>query len=98
MSLETIEKETEQVAERRRRFVSNPEEFYHQSEIIFAAVKTDNGIGILTGAVSRPEMEAALTRLNYRTFSLFTQMDMAALIKKSESEIVLPPESGKIIV
>lgn len=98
MSHETIEKETEQEAKRRRLMKEKPEEFIHQSEIVMAVLKTDKGQAICHGAVPRVEMEAALTRLGYRTYSLFNQMDMAAMLKSKESEIITAPGSGKIIV
>lgn len=94
----SVSEETEKEAERRRLMKEKPEEFYHQSEIIVAAVKKNNGIGVFTGAVSRIEMEISLTRINYKIMEMFTHMDMAALLKSKESEIITAPESGKILV
>ncbi len=98
MSLETIEKETAQEAEKRRRlkeFETTPENFIHVTDVIIAAVKSEHGTQICLGACKRNEMEAALSRLTYKVFSLFSQMDMAALLKQKESEIILPPGTDK---
>jgi hypothetical protein len=98
MSVEDIVGSTEAEAERRRLMKEKPEEFFHQSEIIVAAVKKNGGIGILTGAVPRHEMEIAMVRIWYKTMEMFTQMDMAKFLKDKESEIVTAPDAGKIIV
>lgn len=100
MSLEQIEKETEFIAERRRKFKElfeqDPDSFFHRDEVIMAALKSEKGVAICFGDCKRAEMEQALTRLTYRLFSMFTQMDMAAMLK-SKSGIITPPESGKIV-
>lgn len=101
MSHKEIEEETEKVAEHRRRlkeFEDKPENFIHVDEIVIAAVRMEKRIVIFTGAVNRTEMEIALTRVNYKVMQMFTEMDMTALLKKKQNEIVTPPNSGKIII
>lgn len=76
--------------EREARFKSHPEEYFHQDEIVLAVIKTENGMATLHGAVTRSEMEMALTRVNYKTFMNFQTMDMRAAMKAKQTDIILP--------
>lgn len=83
---------------KREKFAEDPSKFYGEDEIVMAVIKNSNGgLGVLHGAVQRGVMEQALTRLTHRTYFMFQQMDVAAMMKARESEIVTPKGSGEII-
>lgn len=88
----------ESLAARRKLFEEHPEQFYHQDEIIMAAIKMENGtVGICHGAVSRMIMESSLTRINYKTMMIFQMMDMQrelAREQKDESPIITGSHNG----
>lgn len=79
-------------------FAKDPDMFVHVDDIIVAALKSDRGIGIAIGRCQRHEMEMSLTRLNYKVFSLFQDLDMKAMLMAKQGGLVVPAEAGKIIV
>lgn len=90
---ETIAKELKAA-----QFAKDPDMFIHVDDVIVAALKLDRGIGIAIGRCQRQEMEMSLTRLNYKVFSLFQDLDMKAMLMAKQGGIITAPEAGKIIV
>lgn len=78
-------------------FAKDPDMFIHVDDIVVAAIKSDRGIGIAIGRCQRQEMEMSLTRLNYKVFSLFQDLDMRAMMMAKQRGLVVPPEAGNII-
>ena len=92
----TVEQEKTPEQLKRERFETNPEEFYHQSDIILGAVKHNESIAIVTGAVPRSQIEIALTRLTFKVFSMFQMLEMQKIASEieNESKIVTPQKGG----
>lgn len=82
---------------RQKQWEKDPSVFVHQDDIVIAAIKIDRGIGVFSGGHPRSDMELALTRMQYKAFSIFNQMEMAALVRSKQSSIITAPESGKIV-
>lgn len=82
-------------------FLKHPEEFIHVEEIVIGALKDKNGsIGVMIGKCSRQDLELGLTRISYRGFSLFQQMEIQQAIKREKEGIITAPgakPSGGII-
>lgn len=99
-NFDKIKKQQEAAALKKAQFEKDPDMFVHIDDIVCAAIKSERGIGVMLGRCQRMEMELSLTRLTYRVYGLFQQMDMQAMLaaKQRESGIVTPPESGKIII
>lgn len=79
-------------------FAKDPDQFIHVDDIIVAALRAEHGFGIAIGRCQRPEMEMCLTRLQYKVYQLFQDLDMKAMLIAKQSGLVVPPEVGKIIV
>lgn len=77
---------------RAEEYEKDPSKFFHQDDIVMAVVKTEKGMATLHGACTRGEIEMALSRLTYKTFFNFQQMDVAAMVKakKMDPGIILP--------
>lgn len=73
-------------------FNKHPEQFVHVDELVIGALKDVNGsIGVIIGKCTRQDMELAYTRINYRVFSLFQQMEIQQAIKREKEGIVTAP-------
>lgn len=85
----------EQYAEYKKKnelFSKHPEQFIHVDELVIGAIKAEHGIGVIIGKCVRGDMELALTRINYRAFSLFQQMEIRQMMEaESEKKIVTAP-------
>ncbi len=94
-----IKEQEEAAALKKAQFDKDPDMFVHIDDIVVAAIKSERGIGVMLGRCQRIEMELSLTRLTYRVYGLFQQMDVSAMIaaKQKESGIITAPEHGKII-
>lgn len=94
-----IKEQEDAAAIKKAQFDKDPDMFVHIDDIVVAAIKSERGIGVMLGRCQRIEMELSLTRLTYRVYGLFQQMDVSAMIeaKQKESKIITAPESGKII-
>lgn len=90
-----VERERKEL--RQKQWEKDPTVFVHQDDIVIAAIKTDRGIGVFSGGHPRSDMELSLTRMQYKAFSIFNQMEMAALVRSKQSSIITAPESGKIV-
>lgn len=85
------------VALKKAQFEKDPDMFIHVDDIIVAALRAEHGFGIAIGRCQRPEMEMCLTRLQYKVYQLFQDLDMKAMLIAKQSGILTPPEAGKII-
>ncbi len=95
----------EQYKEYKRRnelFEKHPDQFIHVDELVIGALKSEHGIGVIIGKCRRDEMELGLTRINYRAFSLFQQMEIRQMMEsEKEKQIITAPgakPAGGIIV
>lgn len=92
-------KEQERRDLRQAQWEKDPDLFIHQDDVVFGAIETGNGIGILCGGHARPKIEIALTRLNYKANMMFQHMDLQMAMKAKEAEAgIITPGDGKIIV
>lgn len=72
-----------------RKFTENPDNFICIDDVILGAIRSNNGsIGIMHGVCKRTELEIALTRVNYKTNSLFMMLDTQNAMQKSENGII----------
>lgn len=72
-------------------FEKDPDNFIHVDEIVIAALRSEHGIGVMIGKCSRQDMELALTRISYRGFSLFQQMEIQQAMKREKEGIITAP-------
>lgn len=70
------------------KFTRDPDSFVDIDTIVMAVIRTENGYSTFHGAVKRVDMEIAISRLQYKTFQIMFNMDLANEMKKKESEIV----------
>lgn len=69
-----------------------PEKFHHESELILAVKRTENGMATLVSG-ERADMERALSRIQFEVFRVF------AMISKLEQDAqkggIITPGNGK---
>lgn len=89
-------KQIERKALRQAQWEKDPEMFIHQDDIIFGAIDTPTGVGVLCGGHPRPKVELAMMRMLYKCMMMFQHMDLQAAMKAKQSEIIKAPDTGII--
>lgn len=67
-------------------FTENPDKFISVDDIIMAVVRSEHGLSTISGACKRIDMEIALTRITYKTLSIFQMMDLQSEMAVREKE------------
>lgn len=69
-----------------------PEKFHHESELILAVKRTENGLATLVSG-ERSEMEQALTRIQFEVFRVLAMI--AKLTQDAQKGGIITPNNGK---
>lgn len=95
----SVAEETAIEAERRRLMKEKPEDFIHISEIVICVVRREKGLATLVNKSNQLELSAAIGELLSKSLGAKIQSDMLKSLAEvgEKSDIILPPDAGKII-